>query len=31
MSTGTDAIAGLIFSVLANEHCSFFADKPWEA
>jgi hypothetical protein len=30
MSTGTDAIAGLIFSVLANDLCSFFADKPWD-
>jgi hypothetical protein len=27
----TYAIAGLISSVLANEHCSFFADKPSEA
>jgi hypothetical protein len=24
MSSGTYAIAGLISSVLANEHCSFF-------
>ena len=27
----TLAIADLISSVLANEHCSFFADKPSEA
>jgi hypothetical protein len=31
MSPDTYAIAGLISSVLANEHCSFFADKPSEA
>jgi len=31
MSPGTDAIAGFISSVLAKEHCSFFAGKPSEA
>jgi hypothetical protein len=31
MSPGTYAIAGLISPVLANEHRSFFADKPSEA
>jgi hypothetical protein len=31
MSPDTYAIAGLISSALANEHCSFFADKPSEA
>jgi hypothetical protein len=31
MPPGTYAIAGLISSVLANEHRSFFADKPTEA
>jgi hypothetical protein len=31
MPPDTYAIAGLISSVLANEHCSFFADKPSEA
>jgi hypothetical protein len=31
MSPGTYPIAGLISSVLANEHSSFFADKPSEA
>jgi hypothetical protein len=29
--TDTYAIADLISSVLANEHCSFFADKTSEA
>ena len=31
ISPDTYAIADLISSVLANEHCSFFADKPSEA
>ena len=31
MSPDTYAIADLISSVLANEHCSFFTDKPSEA
>jgi hypothetical protein len=31
MSSDTYAIAGLISSVLSNEHFSFFADKPSEA
>jgi hypothetical protein len=31
MFPDTYAIADLISSVLANEHCSFFADKPSEA
>ena len=31
MSPDTYAIADLISSVLADEHCSFFADKPSEA
>jgi hypothetical protein len=31
MSPDTYVIADLISSVLANEHCSFFADKPSEA
>jgi hypothetical protein len=31
MPPGTYAIAGLISSVLANENCSFFTDKPSEA
>jgi hypothetical protein len=31
MPPGTYAIAGLISSALANEHFSFFADKPSEA
>ena len=31
MSPDTYAIADLISSALANEHCSFFADKPSEA
>jgi hypothetical protein len=29
MSPDTYAIADLISSVLANEHCSFFADNDW--
>ena len=31
MSPDTYAIADLVSSALANEHCSFFADKPSEA
>ena len=31
VSSGTYAIAGFISFVLANEHCSFFADKLSEA
>jgi hypothetical protein len=31
MSPDTYAIADFISSVLANKHCSFFADKPSEA
>jgi hypothetical protein len=31
MSPDTYAIADLISSVLASEHCLFFADKPSEA
>jgi hypothetical protein len=31
MSPDTYAIADLVSSVLANEHFSFFADKPSEA
>jgi hypothetical protein len=31
MSPDTYAIADLTSSVLANEHCSFFVDRPSEA